>query len=310
MIIPIALFNFENGGLHDGRRNLHLLVDAFHDVDAPPAVIMLCEAKQWHENAHRPLHQAAELLSDRFGTPYVGVLGHDTRGPIPPAILYDPTVLALRCWHDPAEQHVFADKRNIAIFAIRDTGDHDTRAVFAAAVAHWDAHCGTRRRQQAALLDRYGTTDMPVIVGGDLNSTASGAHLPQRDWAAAGYRARARKARRHPDGTWAADTDAVDHLIGRWNPDTHRRVDGCGFHAIAEIARMANPHTPLLPTVNDGINAGGSLLIDWLLANTAMRPHVDPDSYRVHVPAQRPYPSDHRLVTAALSFDTPIGQAR
>ncbi|BCL14647.1 hypothetical protein [Micromonospora sagamiensis] len=150
---------------------------------------------------------------------------------------------------------------------------------------------------------------MPVIVGGDLNSTASGPHLPQRDWAAAGYRARAQKARQHPDGTWTADTDAVDHLIGRWNPDTHRRDDGCGFHAVAELAWAANPHTALLPTVNDGINAGGSLLIDWLLANTAMRTHVDPGSYRVHVPAQRPYPSDHRLVTATLAFNTPTTTA-
>ncbi|MFF0825006.1 endonuclease/exonuclease/phosphatase family protein [Micromonospora haikouensis] len=307
-MIPVALFNFEAGGLRHGQRNLRPLVDAFHDVQAPPALILLCEAKTWHENGQRPLHHAAELLADRFDRPYVGVLGHDPHSPMPPAILYDPTLLTLRSWPAPADPHVFADKRNIAVFAIRGTGapgTPDSRTTFAAAVTHWDPHCGIRRRQQAALLDRYGTTDMPVIVGGDLNSTASGPHLPQRDWAAAGHRARAQKARRHPDGTWTADTDAVDHLIGRWDPETHRRIDGCGFHALAELARNANPHIPLLPTVNNGIDVGGGLLIDWLLANDAMRPHVDPGSYRVHVPARQPYPSDHRLVTATLVFDTP-----
>ncbi|OON27113.1 hypothetical protein BSA16_33640, partial [Micromonospora sp. Rc5] len=85
----------------------------------------------------------------------------------------------------------------------------------------------------------------------------------------------------------------------------HARGSSCGFHALAELAWTANPHIPLLPTVNHGIDVGGGLLIDWLLANDAMRPHVDPDSYRVHVPARQPYPSDHRLVTATLVFDTP-----
>ncbi|WP_416906150.1 hypothetical protein [Micromonospora echinospora] len=83
MIIPVALFNFEAGGLRNGHRDLRPLVDAFHDVDTPPALILLCEAKTWHEHGHRPLHQAAELLADRLDRPYVGMLGHDPRGPIP-----------------------------------------------------------------------------------------------------------------------------------------------------------------------------------------------------------------------------------
>ena len=41
----------------------------------------------------------------------------------------------------------------------------------------------------------------------------------------------------------------------------------------------------------------------WLLANEAMRPHVIPDSYRVHIPPNgRRLPSDHRLVTAAFDL--------
>ncbi|WP_431884890.1 hypothetical protein [Micromonospora wenchangensis] len=303
--ISIALFNFENGGLRGGHHYLKPLVDAFREVTTPPALILLCEAKQWQANGNQPLHQAAELLADRFATPYVGVLGHDPRGPMPPAILYDPTLLTLRSWYDPADRNAFDDKRNVAHFAVRSSGEHpDSRTEFLAFVAHWDVHCGIRRRQQAALLDRYGDAPLPVIGGGDLNATASGPHLPQRDWTIANYRARRQKGQRMPDGTWVADTDAVDHLVGRWNPHARTRTDGCGFHSVAELAWQADPAAALLPTVNDDVDAGGGLLIDWLLVNSAMLAHVIPHTYRVHVPLCRPYPSDHRLVTADLHFDT------
>ncbi|WP_285689820.1 hypothetical protein [Actinoplanes sp. NBRC 103695] len=55
------------------------------------------------------------------------------------------------------------------------------------------------------------------------------------------------------------------------------------------------------------------------LVNNAMRPHVDPGSYRVHIPpdppehvdpdsyrqlsaAGRPYPSDHYLIAAVINI--------
>jgi hypothetical protein len=57
----------------------------------------------------------------------------------------------------------------------------------------------------------------------------------------------------------------------------------------------------LAATVNTGVDAGGGLLIDWLLVNDKMWPYVDPSSYRVHLP-DRAATSDHRLVTAALDF--------
>ncbi|MBO4164301.1 hypothetical protein [Micromonospora antibiotica] len=303
--VSVALFNFENGGLRDGQHDLHPLVDAFHDVTTPPALILLCEAKEWQTHGNQPLLHAAELLADRFATPYVGVLGHDPRGPMPPAILYDPTLLSLRTWYDPDDRYAFDDKRNVARFALRTSSErHDSRTEFLAFIAHWDVHCGIRRRQQAALLDRYGATHLPAVGGGDLNATASGPHLPQRDWTVANYRARRQKGQRMPDGTWVADTEAVDHLIGHWDPHTRTRTDGCGFHSIAELAWQRDPATPLLPTVNGGDDVGGGLLIDWLLVNRAMLAHVVPDTYRVHVPLGQPYPSDHRLVTADLCFDT------
>jgi hypothetical protein len=116
---------------------------------------------------------------------------------------------------------------------------------------------------------------------------------------------RSAAARPLSNGTWVADTDAVDHLIGRWDTDRDGRVDGCGYHAVAEIARHADPQIELLPTVNDNIDSGGAVIKVWLVVNDAMAPHVDPSSYRVHIPPgsnRRDWPSDHRLVTAAFDL--------
>ncbi|MFV2008253.1 MULTISPECIES: hypothetical protein [unclassified Micromonospora] len=107
------------------------------------------------------------------------------------------------------------------------------------------------------------------------------------------------------------DTRAVDHLIGDWDATTRQRTNGCGLHSVAEMAWRADPTQPIAPTVNPGIDPGGGLLIDWLLANDAMTPHVLPGTYRVHLPDPgQPPPSDHRLVTCSLTLDTPPEERR
>jgi hypothetical protein len=222
-----------------------------------------------------------------------------------PVVLYNPNVLVARNWWDGTDPDEFIDRRNIGLLAVKNSGPtREARSTeFLAWVEHWDSRSGDVRLVQAGLMDRYGNKEpLPVIGGGDLNATAScGGHLPQRDWMAADYRARSHKGRQLPDDTWAADTRAVDHLIGTWR--NGERVEGCGYHAIAEIAWRHDPSMVLEPTVNHKVDEGGGLLIDWLLVNEAMHPHVIPDSYRVHVPAGgHPYPSDHRLVTAAFDL--------
>jgi len=303
--IGTALFNCQGGCLRsDGGYDFRRLQRAAADLDTAPALWLICEAKMWRANANVGLHGAAEALSDTLGVPYVGVLGTCPRGPIPPAIIYDPTVLVLRSWWNPDDPYGYTDKINVARFAIRDTApDGNSRAEFLAWVDHWHPDSGTTRRQEAARLARYGRdTHLPVIGGGDLNANASGPHLPQRDWTLASHQRRSAEARRLPDGTWIADTDAVDHLIGSWDGDN--RIAGCGYHAIAELAWQAGSATALLPTVNNNIDSGGAIIKDWLLANPAMAPHIDPYSYRVHIPSCDPadWPSDHRLVTAAFDL--------
>ncbi|WP_432838789.1 hypothetical protein [Dactylosporangium sp. CA-092794] len=225
---------------------------------------------------------------------------------MPPAIFYDPTQLILRSWWAPDQPGAFDDQRNVARFAVRGSAEvAATRPEFLALVAHWDFRSATTRLDEAKRIDRYGHDPLPVIGGGDLNATASGPFPAQPDWSAVEPRLRAHKGVRHPDGTWTVDTEAVDHLIGRWmscgsGPDGNR-FGGIGFHAVAELALRAGqpPEQAFAPTVNPG---GSSLLIDWLLVNDAMRPHVIPGSYRVHVPDRAPYPSDHRLVTAVIAL--------
>ena len=69
------------------------------------------------------------------------------------------------------------------------------------------------------------------------------------------------------------------------------------------MIKLFHSQQPILPTVNGNVDAGGGLLIDWLLVNEAMKKHVIQASYKVHTPDERYQPpSDHRLVTAAIDL--------
>jgi hypothetical protein len=310
--LVVALFNIKDGclqpGWHpSGNHDFQRLQRAAADLHSPPALWLINEAKQWRSDANTGLHGAAEALADVLDIPYVGVLGTGSRGPIPPAIIYDPTAVVLRSWWNPDDPYSYEDKLNVARFAVRDSApDHENRTEFLAWVDHWHPTSPTIRRQEAERRARYGRhTSIPVLGGADMNETASGPHLPQRDWTTADYERRSAEAHRQADGKgWVAATEAVDHLIGRWDTVRQDRVDGCGYRAVAELAWRAGCDGALLPTVPDKAGSGGAIIKDWLVVNPAMAPHVDPHSYQVHVPDGDPdeWPSDHRLVTAAFDF--------
>lgn len=306
MQLPIALFNYQNGGRSpDGSYDFQPLQRAFATMQEPPALILFCEAKNYRVPAGEPKYAAAEALSDVLGVPYVAELGSMARGPMPPAIFYNPNQLVLRRWWNHDDPDAYDDQRNVARFAIRGSAlERRGRTEFLAFVHHFDPLSGDLRLEEARRLSRYGATQpLPVIGGADFNATASGGHLPQRDWMAAPYHHRTHKGVRRPDGTWGPDTRALDHLIGEWDEHTRRRIDGCGFQAIAEMAWHADPSQPILPTVNDDVDQGGGLLIDWLVCNQAMAKHVEADTYQVHTPDPgQPPPSDHRLVTVTLDL--------
>jgi hypothetical protein len=303
--VDVALFNYEDGGRQsDGTYNFTKLQRAFADVEAPPAVLLLCEAKNWRDHAGAAKYAAAEALSAELGVPYTVELGSMARAPMPPAIFWNPNVLTLRSWWQPDDHSVYEDQRNIARFAINDSSPvADGRREFLAWVHHFEPLSGDVRLEEARRISRVGKHTLPVVGGGDMNATASGKHLPQRDWMAAPFSSRSHKGVLGPDGTWGPDARAIDYLIGQWDEQAQQRRDGCGLHAVAEMAWWLKPDQPILPTVNDSVDPGGGLLIDWLLVNEAMRPYVVPESYEVHLPdPMLPPPSDHRLVTVTLNL--------
>jgi endonuclease/exonuclease/phosphatase family metal-dependent hydrolase len=286
--LNISLLNIEAGCQRDDRSyDFTPLVCAFLDGPAADA-ILLCEAKFWHARGQRPFHAAMKELSILAGRPYVGQL---FTGPLGTAIIYDPTVLCL----DATEEPYFEDKRNLAQFRLRADLTYRLN-VF---VEHWSYADSEQRLARAKLLARFGTSPIPTLIAGDKNSTSSGPHLPHIDWNRVPIGIRDHKGHQHPDGTWHADTRALDRLIGSWDNTAGRRTDGAGFHHVAEL----DPHAPnpLPPTVN----GGSGLHIDYILANQALlaTAKVVPGSYHVHIPPDADpadWPSDHRRISCTL----------
>ena len=302
--ITVALFNLRAGGRTlTGGYDFTGLQAALAQTSEAPALLLFCEGRDYASNGAAALHAAAEALADQCGVPYAAELGVNSRGPLPPAIFYNPRLLQLRQWWNGHDPDTFDDLRNVARFAVRDSSTSAyARREFLTFVHHFDFRSGDIRLQEAQRLARFGRERLPVVGGGDLNATGSGPHLPRRDWDTVPFPHRTEKGLRLPDGRWGPDTRALDHLIGAWDPATSSRRDGSGLHAIAELAWHADPAAPITATVNDGVDAGGGLLIDWLLANQRAADGYQPGSYTVHIPPTPPYPSDHRLITATFDL--------
>jgi hypothetical protein len=310
--VGCALFNYESGGLRQDGYDFKPLQAALADSPRVPALIKLCEGKHYADRGGQGLLLAAKALSEEFRVPYVGLLGHMERGPMPPAIFYDPNVLTLLPpWYGNGSQNDFHDQRNIAHFLVNGTDIE-----FLAGVDHWEPLYGPVRELAARRWGRYGRkAKKRVIFSGDLNCTPSGPHFPQRDWklAAEVDWTNATHKGRQKDGVWVADTAPMDYLIGEWVEVG--RVGGAGFTLLAELAwqacadqpaerrpRLLTPDGRILPTVNTHVDAGGGLHIDAVLANDLMLDHFDPSTLEIHVPSPGVRHSDHRLITWELQF--------
>ncbi|HEU5121519.1 MAG TPA: hypothetical protein VFT59_01630 [Candidatus Saccharimonadales bacterium] len=299
-LLPIVLFNFKNGGrISAGNYDFTSLQHAFSYLEVPPALIILCEAKEWGYWGRTPLLKAAQTISRTLGVPYQIELGHIDRGDFGPAILFNPNVLQLDYWGDK-HSSVADDQRNLARFIVWNT---DTK--LEVLPEHWDFRSGRARMPYAERIGGYGTKNIPVLVAGDLNETASGLHLPQMDWNSASAKMRKQKGRQRSDGNWEPHTDAVDLLVGAWDARYEwghpqaQRMDSLGFYLVAEIAAA----TGTLPRDAFQFTTRGShLLIDMLLVNNAWltRGGIIPETYRVIGNDIPDWPSDHYMVCVTL----------
>lgn len=301
--VHCALFNYERGGLiippdtdlicHRGYWDFTGLHAAFSRLPVAPDLICINEAKEWELWGEQGLRFAARVLGELFELPYVGEMGWLPLGKSAPALIYNPLALHLDYWgnNDPTVDH---GKRNFGRLRLR----RHSHLQFDVLADHFPRWSGAARTDRAKLIGKLGISSRRALLLGDLNGTASGEHWPQRDWSVAHPAKAHDKGRLLPDGTFTADTETLDYLIGRW--EHGKRVGGAGFHAIPELAwrqGMAADKT-LLPTVNENIDNGGGLLIDLGLLNTAWKDGLVPDSFHIDVPegaTRADYPSDHRL---------------
>lgn len=313
MELHCALLNLESGALvkepdtedvclarkYDFGRLRRLFAPA---VEQPPHVIVLNEGKEFASYGRTALNFAAELLSTTLGRRYVGEPGWLPVGGFGPALFYDASTLVLDYWGDD-HPTVPLDKRNLGrlhVFGKRGT----TFEVLGEHLPFW---CGDARLSRARYIAGYGRSPIPLMLVGDLNETASGPHLPQRDWYAPGITNRHHKGKL-TNGVWGPWTDGLDLLIGSWcgDADGYREESEAGFFAAEEAAGTTGPQAEaaLIATVNDGVDAGGSLLIDWALANKAWHGGVVQGSVRVAVPAAgSASDSNHRLKTWSMQLD-------
>lgn len=307
--VSVGLFNYKNGGRsRNGNYEFSGLQRAFDTIEEAPVLILLNEAKGWKADGNVALHMAVNALSERLKRPYVGEIGCGIRGDATtPALIYDPTRLRLDFWGNSSTAD--KDRENTALMHMMGR----QAAQFRVAIEHWDPEHGSLRQAEAQKTSGL-TSGMPTLLAGDLNNAASGPHVDM-DWSKASARLRKTKAKLLPDGTYVADTDAMDLMLGDWDAESETRSkqamaleqEAIGWHALAELAYQSG--TPLeeaiKPTVNRGLEAGGGLLIDWLLVNDAWKGGLIPETYHVHEPASpepESYPSDHRLVTATLEI--------
>jgi hypothetical protein len=305
ILLPTLTYNYEGGGYDKASRSLCFdgLQTTLSRAPKPPALILFCEAKHYDASGNIGLYQAAEAITDVFNVPYAALLGRGDRGPIPPAIFYDTSRLLPRFFIDRGDPEPFTDQINICRFAILDSRNGPgQRHELIAAVDHFPGESPDARVKAATRLHRWAKHSTPVILGGDLNEQPSGEHYPHWDPDRCTPLVRRRKARK-VDGRWEHSSNALDSLVGTWNPRLGAREDTTGFHLLSELAWQASGRTMNIDATVVDKPGEVPLTIDHLLANDALRPHVVPESFRtLPAPAGEKEGSDHIAVYSEISL--------
>lgn len=288
--LNLALVNLQRG--LDHGREMDLLPAVLSPcADAPPDLIVINEAC-WLFPRLKPARHAANLLSREWGVEYEIAVGDLDRSYHPPALMWNASRLRLDEWSDArTDAHLWS--RNTAVFTSRE----DPLARVRVVGAHWDYSSPTRRRMEAEALGAQCAPPLPTLVGGDLNGTASGLHLPQRDFSLEPPHKRGMKGKMLPDGSYVAATEAVDHLIGVWNERFGQRVGGAGLYALAE--RDWLDHGQPEGWIVGSTYSSQPLLIDYWLAS----PQIDLVKGTYRAWEGHPGITDHKLITATVRLN-------
>jgi hypothetical protein len=309
-MVRIACLNYEDGGLRNGAYDFDPFAAAFAPL-APnaPDVIAICEGKQWGHHGGTGIHEACATLDRVFDTPYVGEPGWHWRGTYGPAIIWNPTTIRMQRWTGADHESNPVHDRNIARMRLRREPDKRLNVL----LRHYSFDSATERITEAERDTGYARDDIPTLLAGDLNATASGPLVPHRDWSRVPPWKLPHKSHRDEQGRPVSDTRALDILIGRYVGQTGEggrlvaRMNGAGFTAVPELAYATGTPADEAFRGTDNPRDGTtiSMLIDWMLANRPLADRFSPGSYQVFPPPKdHPYGwwTNHRVQTAQFEL--------
>jgi hypothetical protein len=169
--VEAAYLNYRDGGLRNGLYDFEPLRRAVDPlIGRAPAVFALCEGKRWLHKGSVGMNEACEALDDVLGRPYVGLPGWHRRGEYGPALVWDPQVLRLHTWTGADHPSNALHDRNIVEFFVRSTPGKRLKIK----IAHYAFDSGTERVSEAEQDAERAGDDIPFVLVGDKNSTASG----------------------------------------------------------------------------------------------------------------------------------------
>jgi len=310
--IDFAYFNYEHGGLIDGQDrffssgrgyNLGGLVRVAGDSDRWAHILIMGEGDRYELAGGEGMFEAAAAMRAAGGPPYVPLAGErPDEGLYGPVIFVDPRAVVIRrFFYHRLPDH--APRYSNLLVASLPGGP---QKVFRVRTGHGALSGGDERLAEAKKLRRLADPSIPTLVAMDWNSVPSGPDWEDQElndpalWGQPGQEwARAHRVRwEHGPGQagpYVPDTQALDYLIGWWDPGQGRRIGGAGFFDAAELSADA---TATQVPAADGRQRRA---IDRILVNRPWASAIVAGSYQVHQPADPAHPdSDHLRVSVTV----------
>ena len=268
-IKTIATFNYEHGGRDEqGLVRLEPAVDHIAESVPDLDLLFLQEANGYQQDGGWLLYQFAELLRERLGGAWIAHAALNN------AIFFRSDLgRVVQAWHD--DRDGFGLTQHTRPLRLRVDG---LPVPMALSSVHWRYCSGTAREEQAANLGNL--IALPSIVAGDFNCLWPGEKEVKPNWRDLAPHVRYHKTN-FEHGQWVTD------LRAGWMSLRQGWVD---FGAMAEDYTVT--------TNKDSDRA--PCRIDRLMISPRLAAGIDPDSYKVHIPA-RPV-SDHRIVSGRIDL--------